>query len=97
MPVISIDTKSKELIGNFYRNGHYYAQRHRLVNDHDFSSYAEAKLVPHGLYDIATNKGYLSLGTSKDTSAFACDNIEAFWNSHLSKTYAVLITADIIL
>ena len=88
MPVISMDTKSKELIGNFYRNGHYYAQRHRLVNDHDFPSYAEAKLVPHGLYDVATNKGYLSLGTSKDTSAFACDNIEAFWNSHLSKTYA---------
>lgn len=88
MPVISMDTKSKELIGNFYRDGHYYAERHRLVNDHDFSSYADAILVPHGLYDLANNKGYLSLGTSKDTSSFACDNLEAFWHSHLSKTYA---------
>lgn len=87
MPVYSIDSKSKELLGNFYRNGQYYAKRHRLVNDHDFRSYAEGIIVPHGLYDIADNKGYLSLGLSKDTSAFVCDNIEAFWTSDLQWKY----------
>lgn len=87
MPVCSIDTKSKELLGNFYRNGQYYAKRHRLVNDHDFRNYADGILVPHGLYDIADNKGYISLGLSKDTSAFVCDNIEAFWTSDLQWKY----------
>ena len=87
MPVVSMDTKSKELLGNFHRNGHYYAKRHRLVNDHDFRSQADGIVVPHGLYDIADNRGYLTLGLSKDTSAFVCDNIEAFWSSDLQWKY----------
>lgn len=87
MPVLSIDTKAKELLGNFYRKGHYYAQRHRLVNDHDFRNSADGVIVPHGIYDVADNKGYLTLGTSKDTSAFVCDNIAAFWQSDLQWKY----------
>jgi len=87
MPVFSIDTKAKELMGNFYRKGNYYALRHRLVNDHDFKSYADGIIIPHGLYDIADNFGYLTLGTSKDTSAFVCDNISAFWQSDLQWKY----------
>lgn len=87
MPVLSIDTKSKELMGNFYRKGQYYAQRHRLVNDHDFKSHAQGVLVPHGIYDVGDNFGYMTLGLSKDTSAFVCDNIEAFWRSDIQWKY----------
>lgn len=87
MPVLSIDTKAKELLGNFYRKGHYYAQRHRLVNDHDFRTCANGIVIPHGIYDVADNKGYLTLGTDRDTAAFVCDNIATFWQSDLQWVY----------
>ena len=88
LPVLSIDTKAKELLGNFHRNGHYYANRHRLVYDHDFKSQAKGIVIPHGIYDLADNVGYLTLGLSHDTSAFVCDNIRSFWRSHLQWKYA---------
>ncbi len=78
-PVLSIDTKKKELIGNFHRSGHYYDSQYRAVNDHDFESFSDGKIIPHGIYDLAQNMGYITLGTSKDTSAFVCDNIADFW------------------
>jgi len=81
-PALSIDTKKKELIGNFHRSGHYYDSSPRSVNDHDFESYADGKIIPHGIYDLAQNTGYITLGTSKDTSAFICDNIADFWLRH---------------
>ena len=97
-PVLSIDTKKKELIGNFARQGHYYDTDPRVVNDHDFESFAQGKIVPHGIYDIAKNKGYITLGSSKDTSAFVCDNIEQFWEQELKHQYAnkdtILIVCD---
>ncbi|MCB0263689.1 MAG: ISAzo13 family transposase [Calditrichaeota bacterium] len=81
-PAFSIDTKKKELIGNFHRSGHYYDRSSRSVNDHDFESCADGKITPHGIYDLAQNTGYITLGTSKDTSAFICDNIACFWLQH---------------
>lgn len=81
-PAFSIDTKKKELIGNFHRLGHYYDRHARSVNDHDFESFADGKILPHGIYDLAQNTGYITLGTSKDTSAFVCDNIAHFWINH---------------
>lgn len=78
-PVWSIDTKKKELIGNFHRSGHYYDSSSREVNDHDFESFAKGKIVPHGIYDLAQNTGYITLGNSKDTSEFVCDNIANHW------------------
>lgn len=87
MPVFSIDTKSKELLGNFYRKGTYYAQRHRLVNDHDFKTLSKGVVVPHGIYDVGDNFGYLTLGLSKDTSAFVCDNFLSFWQSDIQWKY----------
>lgn len=87
LPILSLDTKSKELLGNFYRKGNYYARRHRLVNDHDFKSHAKGVVVPHGIYDIADNFGYITLGLSKDTSAFVCDNMTHFWQSDLQWKY----------
>lgn len=87
MPVLSIDTKQKELLGNFYRAGHYYDKAHRKVNDHDFKSAAHGLVIPHGIYDVGDNFGYLTLGSSHDTSAFVCDNLAHFWQSDLQWKY----------
>ena len=87
LPVFSMDVKHKELIGNFFRDGKYYDFKHRKVNDHDFKSLAKGVVIPHGLYDIADNFGYLTLGTSKDTSQFCCDNIAYWWQNELQWKY----------
>ncbi len=86
-PVLSIDTKKKELIGCFHRKGHYYDQKFRKVNDHDFLSFAKAKMVPHGIYDIGQNKGYLTMGCSSDTSSFVVDNIIDHWQKDIQWDY----------
>jgi Rhodopirellula transposase DDE domain len=80
-PVISVDTKKKELLGNFYRNGKLYTRETLEVLDHDFPSYSEGKIVPHGVYDIAKNKGHVNLGTSCDTTEFACDSVARWWET----------------
>ena len=74
-PIVSIDTKKKELLGTFYRDGKVYTRQALLAYDHDFPSYAEGVVIPYGIYDLKRNLGYLSVGTSKDTSEFACDSI----------------------
>ena len=81
-PVISIDTKKKELIGNFAREGYTHTQAPVEVLDHDFPSAGEGKLIPHGLYDLARNEGYIHLNTSHDTSEFCCDSIAHWWQRH---------------
>jgi hypothetical protein len=78
-PVLSIDTKKKEMIGNFYRSGSCYSQSMRRVNDHDFASFSNGQIVPHGIYEVNTNTGYVTLGTSKDSSEFVCDNLFRVW------------------
>lgn len=87
LPVLSIDVKHKEYLGNFYRDGTYYDFKHRKVNDHDFKSLAKGIVIPHGLYDIADNFGYLTLGTSKDTSQFCTNNIAYWWQQELQWKY----------
>ncbi len=86
-PVISIDTKKKELIGNFAREGHTYTQAQVDTLDHDFPSAGDGKLIPHGIYDMARNEGYLHLNTSHDTSEFCCDSIAHWWERHGSRHY----------
>jgi len=86
-PVFSLDSKKKELLGNFHRAGTSYSTISQQVYDHDFVSFAQGKVIPHGIYDLADNKGYLTLGTSKDTSEFVCDNFEYFWKKHLQWKY----------
>lgn len=81
-PVISVDTKKKELLGNFARDGHTYTQAPVEVLDHDFPSAGEGKLIPHGIYDVVRNEGYLHLNTSHDTSEFCCDSIAHWWRQH---------------
>lgn len=67
------------MIGNFYRNGQLYTQERIHVSDHDFRSAADGIVVPHGLYDVTRNIGYLTLGTSHDTAEFACACIRRWW------------------
>jgi hypothetical protein len=78
-PLLSIDTKKRELLGTFYRAGTLLSTRTQRAFDHDFPSYADGVVIPHGLYDLRLNRGYLHLGTSHDTSAFACDCLADWW------------------
>lgn len=81
-PVLSIDTKKKELIGNFAREGDTFTQKPVDALDHDFPSAGEGKVIPHGLYDLARNEGYVHLNMSHDTSDLCCDSIEHWWQKH---------------
>jgi hypothetical protein len=78
-PILSIDTKKRELIGTFYRPGRVLTRQTVRAFDHDFPSYADGVVIPHGLYDLRLNRGYLHLGTSHDTSAFARDCLADWW------------------
>jgi Rhodopirellula transposase DDE domain len=82
LPVISMDTKKKELLGNFYRDGKIETQGTIETNDHDFGSDSEGTVIPHALYDVGQNKGFVHLNTSHDTSELACDSIAAWWERH---------------
>lgn len=78
-PVVSVDTKKKENLGNYYRDGKLYTQATLETYDHDFSHAAEGVVIPHSIYDIVLNKGYINIGVSADTSQFACDSIRQWW------------------
>lgn len=97
-PVISVDTKKKELIGNFKNAGRSWGKEPILVKDHDFPSDAAGKAIPYGIYDTQTNRGTVFLGTTHDTPAFAVDSIESWWNTEGEKRYPgadkILILAD---
>jgi Rhodopirellula transposase DDE domain len=82
LPVLSIDTKKRELIGPFYRYGWLYSVVRQRVYDHDFPRFADGVVIPHGLYDLRHNCGYVHLGTSHDTSEFACDCLGRWWGRH---------------
>lgn len=96
--VISMDTKKKEMLGNFYREGHLYTQETVPVNDHDFRSSADGIIIPHALYDLTHKHGYIHIGTSKDTTEFACDSIKYWWQNFGHSLYpnatSILILCD---
>lgn len=75
IPLISVDTKKKELIGLFANAGAVWSNAPKLVNDHDFPSLAKAKAIPYGVYDLTFNHGLICLGDSSDTAEFAVENI----------------------
>jgi hypothetical protein len=81
LPIISIDTKEKELVGNFKNAGAKWDQQPVAVNDHDFRSQADGIAVPYGVYDLQANRGTLFVGTSSDTPEFAVDCIEKWWRT----------------
>jgi Rhodopirellula transposase DDE domain len=79
LPVISMDTKKKELLGDFFRDGKIDTQGTIETNDHDFGSAGGGVVIPHGLYDVGKNQGFVHLNTSHDTSELACDSIATWW------------------
>jgi hypothetical protein len=87
LPIVSIDTKKKELIGDFYREGAIETQGTIEVNDHDFGSMASGTVIPHGIYDVGRNEGFVHLNTSHDTSELACDSLAAWWEAHGRSAY----------
>jgi hypothetical protein len=98
LPVISVDTKKKELIGNFRKPGRSWCRKAPEVDEHDFPSAAECRAVPLGIYDVARNKGYVCVGISNNTPEFAVNVIARWWQEHGRNTYPeaaeMLILAD---
>ncbi len=98
LPVISVDTKSRELIGPFYHPGAIWSQVPIRVFDHDFPSDALGVAIPYGIYDICRNKGFVCMGTSKDTAEFAVDAIRNWRHKagsvHYPQADQLLILAD---
>jgi hypothetical protein len=98
VPIISIDAKKRELVGNFKNQGTTWSQTPTLVNDHDFPSDAKGVALPYGIYDVGANHGYLFIGTTHDTADFAVDNVVRWWNYHGKRryrgTHELLILAD---
>jgi len=98
MPVISVDTKSRELIGSFHRSGRKWSQEPIKVLDHDFPSDAQGVSIPYGIYDLSRNEGFVCVGTSCDTSEFAVDSIRTWWlqagSAHYPHADRLLILAD---
>lgn len=97
-PIISMDTKKKELLGNFYRDGKLYTTVPITVNDHDFKSFAKGVVIPHGLYDVQLNKAMINIGSSCDTGEFACDSLRQWWYSQGQQDYpnadSILLLCD---
>lgn len=78
-PIISVDTKKKELIGNFSNKGRIWSKKAEEVYKYDFTSLAVCRAVPYGIYDVTKNKGFVYVGTSGDTPEFAVDAIAKWW------------------
>jgi hypothetical protein len=79
-PVFSMDTKAKEHLGQLFRAGRVRTQRAFQAFDHDFPSWATGVIIPHGIYDLARNRGHINIGLTHDTSEFACDSFRWYWN-----------------
>jgi hypothetical protein len=99
-PVISVDTKKKELIGNYENAGRQWrpARSPELVNGHDFPGPQVPRAYPYGIYDLGRNTGFVNVGTDHDTGAFAVASIRGWWRFDGRRLYptaqALLITAD---
>lgn len=99
-PIISIDTKKKEVLGQLTRNKAILAKNGQApaVYDHDYSFLATGKAIPHGIYDVKLNKGYISIGNSHETAAFIIANLDWWWHQYGQHAYpdasSILILCD---
>lgn len=99
-PVLSVDTKKKENIGNYRNNGKEYRPKGnpRAVKVYDFIDKNRGKVAPYGIYDMTLNKGWVSVGISSDTAEFAVNSIRSWWyemgQEHYSKASEIFINAD---
>jgi DDE family transposase len=98
LPIISVDTKKKELIGNFKNAGRSWSREPEAVNVHDFLSEAHGRAVPYGIYDLGHNRGTVVVGQSADTPEFAVTAIARWWDTEGVSAYPnareILILAD---
>ena len=88
-PVISVDTKKKELVGNYKNNGRRWHRKGEApkVNGHDFPDPSVPRAFPYGIYEIGRDEGFVSVGSDHDTSAFAVASIRAWWDAAGHKNY----------
>lgn len=99
-PAISVDTKKKELVGNYKNPGQEWASKGRAieVNGHDFPDKSVPKAIPYGVYDLANNNGWVNVGVTADTAEFAVESIRQWWMRMGKKRYPrskrLLIFAD---
>ena len=97
-PWFSFDTKSKEFLGRLYRKGRVHASSPFVAFDHDFPSWADGVLIPHGIFDPVRNRGHINVGLSHDTSEFACDSLAYYWQRIGKRAYpgatSILLTCD---
>jgi hypothetical protein len=98
LPIISVDTKKRELVGNFRNPGRRWECAPRPVFDHDFRTDCSGVAIPYGIYDVSANRGALVVGVSHDTPAFAAHAIAHWWEQEGSRRYdgsrQILILAD---
>ncbi|MFI5845408.1 ISAzo13 family transposase, partial [Catenuloplanes sp. NPDC051500] len=99
-PVISVDAKKKELVGDYKNNGRQWRPKGQPaeVNSHDFVTVSVPRAVPYGIYDTSTNTGWVNVGTDHETAAFAVESIRRWWHHqghhHYPHATRLLITAD---
>jgi hypothetical protein len=98
LQILSVDAKKKELVGNFKNPGRCYRRQSRQVLDHDFRRYAVGVGIPYGIYDEGRNAGYIRIGTSHETAAFAVATLRRWWREEGRHRYPrakrLLIEAD---
>lgn len=85
--VLSVDVKKKEMLGSFRRGGQIWCNEALNSYDHDYASFSNGKVVPHGIYDLGRQEGYLTLGQSADTAEFNVACLRKYWEGHGSKIY----------
>lgn len=78
-PILSLDCKKKERLGNLYRDGQCFSTDFVNVYDHDYQHLSKGKVIPHGIYDLQFNTGYISIGASSETAEFIIDNLRWWW------------------
>lgn len=97
-PILSIDTKKQERLGDLYRDGQLYTQQVIAVFDHDFPYLATGVVIPYTIYDLQRNTAYIYLGSSKDTAEFVCDCVAHWWTHyghvHYPGVPSILALAD---
>ena len=99
-PIISVDCKKKELLGNFKNNGREWQAggEDMVVNVYDFLSLADGKAIPYGVYDLVHNRGFVNVGIDHDTAEFAVESIRRWWQQSGKELYPgknhLLLTAD---
>lgn len=97
-PILSIDCKKKERLGNLYRSGKSYSTSPVKVFDHDYHYLSQGVVIPHGIYDLQRNEGYITIGNSHETAEFVKDNLLWWWDNfgihHYPNAKHILILCD---